>query len=377
MSEVVVATVESIVGTVIARDEDGNTRVLQPGDQIFHGEEVIAEDGAFIEMAFEDGSTMTLAGNESATITPDLAESAEPEPQDAEVADATVEEIIAALDRGEDITDLIEAPAAGLDGGGGEGSDFVRIARNSEEVGQVTYAYDSNPLGGSEAIEGETLATADADAELDAVAAELTVTGTVDDTVLDISGTSTDVGEGETVDLKITDQNDNTVTAQATVAADGTYSVDNVDVSGLTDGELIIDAEATDNNGNGLTAQTTAALDAVDGDLTVDARANDSDAVLDINGTSEDVADGDTVNLTITDQNGDTVTTSTTVDSNGDYGVIGLDVSELADGDLTIDAAATDNNGNGLTAQTTATLDAVAGDLTVDATANDSDAVLD
>ncbi|WP_024328071.1 retention module-containing protein [Thioalkalivibrio sp. AKL19] len=150
MSEVVVATVESIVGTVIARDEDGNTRVLQPGDQIFHGEEVIAEDGAFIEMAFEDGSTMTLAGNESATITPDLAESAEPEPQDAEVADATVEEIIAALDRGEDITDLIEAPAAGLDGGvAGEGGSFVRIARGSEEVGEVTYAYDSNALRGA------------------------------------------------------------------------------------------------------------------------------------------------------------------------------------------------------------------------------------
>ncbi len=132
-----------------------------------------------------------------------------------------------------------------------------------------------------------------------------------------------------------------------------------MDVSELADGDLTIDAEATDNNGNGLTAQTTAALDAVDGDLTVDARANDSDAVLDINGTSEDVADGDTVNLTITDQNGDTVTTSTTVDSNGDYGVIGLDVSELTDGDLTIDAEATDNNGNPVTAQDTAVLDAV------------------
>lgn len=109
MSEVVVATVESVVGTVIARDEDGNTRVLQPGDEIFYGEEVIAEDGAFIEMAFEDGSTMSLAGNESATITDDLAESAEPAPEEAEIADATVEEIIAALDRGEDITDIIEA----------------------------------------------------------------------------------------------------------------------------------------------------------------------------------------------------------------------------------------------------------------------------
>ncbi|WP_019628232.1 retention module-containing protein, partial [Thioalkalivibrio sp. AKL10] len=259
MSEVVVATVESIVGTVIARDEDGNTRVLQPGDQIFHGEEVIAEDGAFIEMAFEDGSTMTLAGNESATITPDLAESAEPEPQDAEVADATVEEIIAALDRGEDITDLIEAPAAGLDGGvAGEGGSFVRIARGSEEVGEVTYAYDSNALGGSEAIEGETLATADADAALDA---DLSVTAAdSDDGLLDISGTSTDVAENGEVSITITDQFGETVTATATVNADGNYSLTDVDVSSLTDGELTIDATATDNNGNTITAQDTAEL---------------------------------------------------------------------------------------------------------------------
>ncbi|WP_018939167.1 retention module-containing protein [Thioalkalivibrio sp. AKL9] len=159
MSEVVVATVESIVGTVIARDEDGNTRVLQPGDQIFHGEEVIAEDGAFIEMAFEDGSTMTLAGNESATITPDLAESAEPEPQDAEVADATVEEIIAALDRGEDITDLIEAPAAGADGGDGGGASFVRIARVAEEPLAVQYEFPSNSFGEPGSVGGNDSGT--------------------------------------------------------------------------------------------------------------------------------------------------------------------------------------------------------------------------
>ncbi|WP_018139369.1 MULTISPECIES: retention module-containing protein [unclassified Thioalkalivibrio] len=160
MSEVVVATVESVVGTVIARDEDGNTRVLQPGDEIFYGEEVIAEDGAFIEMAFEDGSTMSLAGNESATITDDLAESAEPAPEDAEIADATVEEIIEALERGEDITDMIEAPAAGAAGGAaGEGGGFVRIARGFEEVAPVNYAYDANVLRGPGESVGDDGAT--------------------------------------------------------------------------------------------------------------------------------------------------------------------------------------------------------------------------
>uniref|UniRef100_UPI0003734C7A retention module-containing protein n=1 Tax=Thioalkalivibrio sp. ALJT TaxID=1158146 RepID=UPI0003734C7A len=271
MSEVVVATVESVVGTVIARDEDGNTRVLQPGDQIFYGEEVIAEAGAFIEMVFEDGSTMSLAGNESATITDDLAKSAESAPEDGEIAEATVEEIIAALDRGEDITDLIEAPAAGLDGGpAGEGGGFIRITRGSEEVDPISYAYDPNALRGpGEADIGEGGSVAD-DPEVEG---DLSVEATVDNdaATLDISGTSQDVPEGGEVAITITDQNDNTVTATATVDANGDYSVADVDVSSLTDGPLTIDAEATDNNGNTVTAQDTAELDAVESNLTVSA----------------------------------------------------------------------------------------------------------
>ncbi|WP_026333057.1 retention module-containing protein, partial [Thioalkalivibrio sp. ALE18] len=297
MSEVV-ATVESVVGTVIARDEDGNTRVLQPGDHIFYGEEVIAEDGAFIEMAFEDGSTLSLAGNESATITDDLAESAESVPEDGEIAEATVEEIIAALDRGEDITDLLEAPAAGVDGGpAGEGGGFVRIARNTEEVGEVSYLYGSNVLGDAGETPDVGIVLTEEDAEAVDVPEEfaLSVEATVDNdaATLDISGTSTDVPEDGEVTITITDQNDNTVTATATVDENGDYSVADVDVSGLTDGPLTIDAEATDNNGNDITAQDTAELDAVESNLTVNADdPAEGEGTLDISGESQDVPEG-------------------------------------------------------------------------------------
>ncbi|MCZ7019169.1 hypothetical protein, partial [Salmonella enterica] len=88
-------------------------------------------------------------------------------------------------------------------------------------------------------------------AGLDAVESALTVAATVDNdaATLDISGTSTDVAPGSTVAITITDQNGISVTAEATVNADGTFSVEGVDVSGLTDGPLTIDAVATDNNG--------------------------------------------------------------------------------------------------------------------------------
>ena len=95
------------------------------------------------------------------------------------------------------------------------------------------------------------------------------------------------------------------------MGADGTYLVENVDVSGLTDGPLTIDAEATDNNGNTVEADTSAVLDAVDADLTVVATVDNGDATLDISGTSADVAEGSVVAITITDQNGATVTAIT------------------------------------------------------------------
>ncbi|MGM0553637.1 MAG: retention module-containing protein, partial [Pseudomonadota bacterium] len=132
----VIATVESVVGTVIARDADGNTRVLQEGDEILQGEEVIAEDGAFIQMAFADGSSFALTGGEEVTVTEELAASFQPDPQDAAMGPQTAEEIVAALERGESIDDMLEAPAAGLAGAGGdnEGASFVRIARIDEPV---------------------------------------------------------------------------------------------------------------------------------------------------------------------------------------------------------------------------------------------------
>ncbi|WP_038095108.1 retention module-containing protein, partial [Thioalkalivibrio sp. ARh4] len=142
----VIATVESVDGTVIARDADGNTRVLREGDEIFLGEEVIAEDGAFIQLAFADGSSFELAGADEVTVTEELAASYEADPQDAAVGTLTAEEIIAALERGDPIDDMLEPPAAGLAGAGGdnEGASFVRIARIDEPVPGIQYGFPFN-----------------------------------------------------------------------------------------------------------------------------------------------------------------------------------------------------------------------------------------
>jgi copper(I)-binding protein len=207
---------------------------------------------------------------------------------------------------------------------------------------------------------GETVTETDT-AELDNVAGDLTVNSSVTDGNITVSGTSTDMAEGTEVAITIEDENGDTVTTTATVGADGNYTVD-ADVSGLVDGELTIDASATDNNGETVTATDTAELDNVAGDLTVNSSVTDGN--ITVSGTSTDMAEGTEVAITIEDENGDTVTTTATVGADGNY-TVDADVSGLVDGELTIDASATDNNGETVTATDTAELDNVAGDLTV------------
>ncbi|MCB5228437.1 hypothetical protein JAO78_016680, partial [Alishewanella sp. 16-MA] len=172
-------------------------------------------------------------------------------------------------------------------------------------------------------------------------------------------------------------QNGKTVITQATVLADGSYALEGIDVSTLADGPLTIDATAVDNNGNPLAADTSATLDAIAGSLDIAATVDNTDGTIDLSGTTTDVAPGTVINITITDQNGKTVIAQATVLADGSYALEGIDVSTLADGPLTIDATAVDNNGNPLAADTSATLDAVTGSLDIAATVDNTDGTLD
>uniref|UniRef100_UPI002FDB88FA Ig-like domain-containing protein n=1 Tax=Arsukibacterium sp. TaxID=1977258 RepID=UPI002FDB88FA len=131
-----------------------------------------------------------------------------------------------------------------------------------------------------------------------------------------------------------------------------------------------ISATALDNNGNPVNGSTNAQLDAVDAALSVSATVDNGDATLDISGSTTDVAEGTVVNITITDQNGNTVNTTATVLADGSYLVENVDVSGLTDGPLTISATALDNNGNPVNGSTNGSLDTTA--PTLDITTTDS-----
>ncbi|WP_137223398.1 hypothetical protein [Shewanella sp. MEBiC00475] len=149
--------------------------------------------------------------------------------------------------------------------------------------------------------------------------------------------------------------------------ADGSYSVDNVDISALVDGEITVDASASDSNGNPLTADDAEELDATAGNLTVDLVLDNANDQADITGTSQDIPTGGTVDLVLTDVDGNTIEINdVAVNADGSYSVDNVDISALVDGEITVDATATDSNNNPLTADDAEELDATAGNLTVD-----------
>jgi hypothetical protein len=158
-SETVVATVQSVLGTVVARSADGAERVLSAGDEVFLGEEIITSDGAFVSLGFPDAPALDLGANESIAITEDMLTGPDAEVADGALAPATAqtaEQIIAAIERGEDLDDLLDPAAAGAEGGSdSEGSSFVQVFRIDEPVSSVSYAVPGAQLASIPVVEDQ------------------------------------------------------------------------------------------------------------------------------------------------------------------------------------------------------------------------------
>ncbi|MFA0623478.1 VWA domain-containing protein, partial [Vibrio breoganii] len=210
------------------------------------------------------------------------------------------------------------------------------------------------------------------------------------------------LGEGvETLDsLVITDSEGTEIViavSDVTINPDGTYAVNNdVDVSGLLDGELTVTAKSTDVDGNKATVTDTVEKDFTygdgpDGEITEptvsltdnnpDEEGNDREI---INGA--DVVDGEIVgepekatvtgylgegvetldSLVITDSEGTEIViavSDVTINPDGTYAVNNdVDVSGLLDGELTVTAQSTDVDGNKATVTDTVVKDFTYGD---------------
>ncbi|MCK7460552.1 beta strand repeat-containing protein, partial [Idiomarina aminovorans] len=246
--------------------------------------------------------------------------------------------------------------------------------------GQLTIDASATDNNGDEVTANDT-------AELDNVAGDLTVASEVTDGNITVSGSSVDVAEGTEVTITITDKNGDSVETTATVAADGTYTVD-ADISGLVDGDLTINAVANDNNGTEQTASTNDELDTMapgeGGDSSNGIVFDDADGLLNESEQTNvafigQVEDGASVDsIVISDGQGGSVTVDAndiSVDENtGNVTVSGQDLSTLTDGELTVTMTVTDEAGNQGSVEDSAMLDtgAEAGTVSVnDITSDD------
>ncbi|TYK66727.1 hypothetical protein [Colwellia echini] len=197
-----------------------------------------------------------------------------------------------------------------------------------------------------------------------------------------ISGTVTNIENGQTISLLVTDgvieKN-----FEATIIA-GQWAVTFADLSGFADGDLTYTASVNDVAGNPTSAQTTISKDtkasiSIEVDTSVDVVDETLNAVesptVDIFGTTTNIENGQEITLIVS--NGTATTSFTTTVNNNVWSIKDADLSQLPDGELTYTANVNDIAGNPATAQTTTTKDTQAEiTITVDTTQDTSDNVL-
>ena len=181
-----------------------------------------------------------------------------------------------------------------------------------------------------------------------------------------LTGTTTDVEEGQTVTLTVTDSRGGSQVVTATVQADGSYQAEVPNA--LPDGRYSVEAVVSDkagnraearddNNGKGNVIDTTAPV------ITVDAPDNTSDNTPLISGTTDAPA-GSVVSITVTDSRGSVQTVSASVGADGRYSV---EVPKaLAEGRYTAEAAVKDPAGNEGRASDNGSVDITAPVISVD-----------
>ncbi|UHM93326.1 Ig-like domain-containing protein [Rahnella victoriana] len=188
-----------------------------------------------------------------------------------------------------------------------------------------------------------------------------------------ISGTSTDIAEGNSVTVTV-----NGVDYQATVGANGAWSaaVPAADVANWPAGQLAISVTGSDTSGNSVTISNNVTVDLSSVAISVDTIAVDDminaaekAADLTLTGSTQNVEAGQTVTVNFAGH-----TYTTTVQANGGWSVTvpAGDMTSLKDGDVTATASVTNVAGNSASAANTAEVDASAPAITINTIAGDN-----
>ncbi|MDC7715380.1 retention module-containing protein, partial [Vogesella sp. LYT5W] len=134
--------VVAITGKVIAVAVDGSQRILKAGDVVAVGERLIVPADAVIELQAANGNTVRIAEARDLTITDDVFGNMVADASDAAIAplNQDAQQVLAALENGQDPLQGLDATAAGLSSEGGQdgGVSFTRISRVAEAINPLS-----------------------------------------------------------------------------------------------------------------------------------------------------------------------------------------------------------------------------------------------
>ncbi|WP_349304517.1 Ig-like domain-containing protein [Pseudoalteromonas sp. S2893] len=165
-----------------------------------------------------------------------------------------------------------------------------------------------------------------------------------------VRGTVSDVEDGQTVTVTISDGVNPPIEVQA-IVQNGEYVTDLIDASALNDGTLTVTSSVSDIAGNPANAQDTVELDNT---ASIDLSLLDSDQVINsseqgnvvLTGTTIDVEQGQQVTLTLTDSSNVSKVITVSVSEDGTWEVTTDQIADLAEGQINAAVSVTDSAGN-------------------------------
>ncbi|MCH1491373.1 MAG: retention module-containing protein, partial [Luminiphilus sp.] len=194
-----IGTVSKLTGNVTARAPDGSVRELSLGDDVYQGEVLVTAQGAIVEVTIPDAPAIVLPGGRELLLNGEVTVAGRDTAADAGLVDESLDQVVAALESGADINEILEETAAG--GAGNEGSSFIRLGR----IGLGTPSTSGETDATAAADSATSDAAFDGDLQLIEEAAEFSIDGGV-------------VSEGSIITLTITRTGNTDIAASVDVA---------------------------------------------------------------------------------------------------------------------------------------------------------------
>ncbi|MFA7475999.1 MAG: retention module-containing protein, partial [Castellaniella sp.] len=153
-----------VTGKAWMRASDGTMVALHEGMRVPVDAHIVTGEGASVTLQATGVPPVIVGQSTDMLVSEDLA-AAQPQPADHAVtppADSVVDQVLAALDAGQDPFAVLDPTAAVLTGGGGGGDSFTRLASITETTSPLALAYPRPGVETPEFVQlGGVAATAD------------------------------------------------------------------------------------------------------------------------------------------------------------------------------------------------------------------------